>query len=113
MALKLHKDLLAGRYRAAADALLDGRSPRSLKESEVASLVGALSFLGRMDEAEALYGRLEKASPLSRAAGRFFLGMGWTRLSEYERARSLFARNDVESGRGPLERFYVHQGNAM
>lgn len=115
MTLNLHKHLLAGRYRAAADALLDGRSPASLKENELASLVGALSFLGRMDEAEAFYGRLEKrsSSTLSRTAGRFFLGMGWTRLSEYERARSLFARNDVESGKGPLERFYVHQGNAM
>jgi hypothetical protein len=115
MTLKLHKQFLAGRYRAAADSLLDGKKPSALSESELASLVGALSFLGQMDEAEALYGRLEKmkASSVARTAGRFFLGQGWTRLSEYERVRKLFARNAVEAGKSALERFYVHQGNAM
>lgn len=115
MTLKLHKQFLAGRYRAAADALLDGKKPSALSESELASLVGALSFLGQMDEAEALYGRLEKmrASSVARTAGRFFLGQGWIRLSEYERVRKLFARNAVEAGKSALERFYVHQGNAM
>lgn len=115
MTLKLHKDLLAGRYRSVADELLDRPSPKALSEGDSASLIGALSFLGRMDEAEALYARLEKKKASSRAltVARFFLGIGFTRLSEYSRARKIFAINDVQAGASSLERFYVHQGNVF
>ncbi len=115
MPLKLHKDLLAGRYRIVADELLDRPSPKSLSEGDTASLIGALSFLGKMDEAEALCARLmkKKASSPALSIARFFLGIGFTRLSEYGRARKIFALNSVEAGGSALERFYVHQGNVF
>ncbi len=100
MLLTLHKELLAGRYRAVADELLDGKRPKSLPEGYAASLIGALCFLGRMDEAEALFERLEKrkASSPALTVARFFLGIGWTRISEYSRARKVFAENEKEAG---------------
>jgi DNA-binding winged helix-turn-helix (wHTH) protein len=115
MTLKLHKDLLAGRYRSVVDELLDRKSSKATLEGDSASLIGALSFLGRMDEAEALYARLEKKKASSGAltVARFFLGIGFTRLSEYTRARKIFAINAVEAGASALERFYVHQGNVL
>lgn len=116
MAFSLHKDLLAGRYNAVAEKLLDGRSAkRALTESETASLVASLSFLGRMDEAEALFARLAKGKVTGPAvlAARFFLGIGFTRKSEYKSAQSAFALNAKAGAKTALEHFYVEQGKAF
>lgn len=113
--LALHKDLLAGRYRAVVDALLDRRGRKALSESDSASLIGALGALGRMQDAEALYAHIVKgkASPLACTIARFYLGVGFTRISEYSRAQQLFAQNEAEAGKTAIERFYKHLGNAF
>jgi DNA-binding winged helix-turn-helix (wHTH) protein len=115
MRLTLHKELLAGRYRAVVEALLDRKGGKALSEGDSASLIGALIYLGRMDEAEALYSGLErgKASPGALTVSRFFLGVGFVRISEYARAQKMFAQNEALGGKSALERFYKHLGNAF
>lgn len=76
-------------------------------------VIGALSFSGRMEEAELLANPLlKKISPQS-VAVRFFLGLGFTRLSEYRRARQLFAENLQAARKKKLAKsdlFFVYQG---
>ncbi len=115
MALAFHKDLLAGRYRAVADSLLDSKKSSVLSQGHAASLIGALSFMGRIVEADALFSRPEREQASSQAitAARFFLGIGWARKSEYAKARSAFALNEETAGKTALERFFVHQGKVF
>lgn len=107
-----HIDFLAGRYRAVADSLSERKA---LPDGYAASLIGALSFLGRMDEAEAVFACLEERSAASPAltVSRFFLGIGFTRQSKYRRARRLFALNQERAGESDFERFYVNQGRVF
>ena len=112
MSLDFHIDFLAGRYRTVAEALSERKA---LPDGHAVSLIGALSFLGRMDEAEAEFARLEKrraASPAS-IAGRFFLAIGFTRKSAYKKARRLFSLNRELAGDTDFERFYVLQGRVF
>jgi hypothetical protein len=113
MRLKFHPEFLAGHYRAVVDALADRAR---LPIGHAVSLVGALSFLGRMDEAEARFAQLRaRGASNSRAVlvSRFFLAMGFTRMSDYRRARKLFALNAKEASGDPMERFYVLQGRVF
>jgi len=108
MPFTFHRKFLAGSYGALADEPPGGAGHE-------ASRIGALSFLGRIEEAETLLARLEAArggtEPVTVA--RFFLGVGHTRRSDYARARRAFARNEKGPSPTPLERFFRMQGRVF
>lgn len=57
-------------------------------------VIGSLSFLGRVHEAEALYlAQRSQASDVNKVFSRFFLALGWTRRSQYERAKKFLLIN--------------------
>lgn len=57
-------------------------------------VIGSLSFLGRVHEAEALYtAQRSQASDLNKVYSRFFLALGWTRRSQYEKAKKFLLIN--------------------
>lgn len=116
MAWKAHPKFMAGKYKALVEELFDRKGATAKARREhIASLIGSLSFLGRMEEASDLYDLVAKKSknPVDLAASRFFLGIGWTRRSEYERAKKLFDKNESQAGQTPLEQFFVHQGKVF
>lgn len=106
----------AGHYaeivRQRVDSAEDTGSPADLP-----FLVGALAFVGRLEEARALFsghrrrGILPDAGPVIVAA-RFFLGVAYCRAGRLDEAKREFSLNArAESRRGePLARFYVLQG---
>lgn len=117
MAAFFHKELMAGHYRTVVEQLLD-RAPKTKRtERDATSLIAALSFLGRLEEAEILFARLEKdrAALPALVASRFFLGIGYTRKSEYSKAESIFAKNENSSSpKDPaFVRFFVIQGRVF
>lgn len=67
----------------------DARVP----DGDAAFVVGALSFLGRIDEAQACFDawRLSPGSrdPRTREASRFFLGVAYARAGDFDRSRAL------------------------
>lgn len=101
--MDFHPDFLAGRYRAVVDTLLEAKR---LPDGHAVSLVASLSFLGRLEEAEALF--TGRKGP-SLVPARFFLAIGHTRKSDYKRARQLFAENE-EAG---ANNFWVQQGRVF
>lgn len=116
MTWKAHPKFMAGHYRSVVEELLDRKnaSARGRKE-HIVSLIGSLSFLGRMEEAADLFDLVVSRSknPLLLTASRFFLAIGWARRSEYERARSLFELNERQAGGSPHQKFFVHQGRVF
>jgi hypothetical protein len=108
----MHPKFQAGQYRAVAEELLEAAP--ATRRRYFASLVGALSFLGRLEEAEDLFAlEAKKKRAVDGAAARFFLAVGFTRRSEYAKAKALFEANEKEAGSSPLARFFVHQGNVF
>ncbi|MGZ3693701.1 MAG: hypothetical protein ACXWQO_05845 [Bdellovibrionota bacterium] len=113
MKLQLNKEFLAGSYRSTAEKLL-GQKITAAKNGDFVSLIAALSFLGRTDEAQSLFEQnRKKFSGLTILASRFFLAIGLVRRSEYEAARKIFAENEKLAGKSALEQFYVQQGNVL
>lgn len=114
MTWQMHPKFATGQFRNVAEELLEGKAPA--RKRYVASLIGALSFLGRMEEADSLYSLAAK-NAVDASAARFFLAIGWTRRSEYERSRALVEENKRRAQRrgavSPIERFFAHQGQAF
>lgn len=103
-----------------------GRAGTLASDEDFSLLVGALSFSGRKEEADAIYSRRREqlAEPWASAC-RFYLGISYCRHGGYAKARSFFAKNLRASrrkalplGRGncrnhehaELLRFYAMQG---
>ncbi len=80
-------------------------------------IIGALTFVGQLTEAEALYLRKknEGSSQYSALAARFFLGVGFCRQSDYSRARKYIGENYRCIGSAPSmrDRFFIYQGLAF
>ncbi len=80
-------------------------------------VIGALCFKGRTDEADIRFQSLSsQLSDEERVACRFYLGIGFARLSQYGKARALFTENLIllrsyskDPGAARI-RFYVWQG---
>jgi tetratricopeptide (TPR) repeat protein len=75
--------------------------------------IGALAFLGRVEEARALFeSSLSDPESELASAARFFLGVGFCRQSNYEESRRYFFENLRLSrrARNPQDRFYAYQG---
>ena len=89
--------------------------PSQIEIELFAYVIGSLSFLGRIQEAEALYiAHRTKLSEVQHSYAYFFLALAWTRRSQYERAKKYLMRNRVLSKKNqhkdPEIRFLVEQG---
>ncbi len=78
-------------------------------------IIGSLSFLGRIQEAEAFYSVHKlKLTPVQKSYSYFFLALAWTRRSQYVRAKKYLILNRVLSKKSehkdPEIRFLVEQG---
>lgn len=114
MTWHMHPQFAAGQFRVVAEELLEGKA--AARKRYVSSLIGALSFLGRVEEAESLY-PLAAKNAVDASAARFFLAIGRTRRSEYGRSRELVEENKKRANRrgavSPIEKFFAHQGQTF
>lgn len=120
----------AGQYAGIVRDYVDGASvgeaanpfaskTTALASSEVAHVVGALAFVGRLEEARALFasqlrGRVLHTHDADAIAARFFLGVAYCRAGRTEDAEREFVANLVAECRhgSPIARFYGVQGLA-
>ncbi|MBX3258363.1 MAG: hypothetical protein KIS78_02245 [Labilithrix sp.] len=92
---EIARDFFAGLYAKVAEASFD--APNDIEPADVAFVVGALTFLGRIEDAQLCFdgqrlrgGRLD---PRTVAAARFFLGVGYARAGDFDRAYKLLAHD--------------------
>jgi hypothetical protein len=94
---ELARDFFAGRYAQVAAASFDA-PVASFDDADVAFAVGALTFLGRLDDAQTCFDawrvRSAEHDPRTVAAARFFLGVAHARAGAFVRAKELLL-NDV------------------
>jgi hypothetical protein len=85
------RDFFAGHYAKIAAETFDGGAPT--RDEEAAFAIGALTFLGRVSDAEILFDGLRRrggaSDPRTAAASRFFLGLAHARAGDFARAREL------------------------
>ncbi|MBY0516364.1 MAG: DeoR family transcriptional regulator [Bacteriovoracaceae bacterium] len=107
----MKEQLYKGQYKK----ILEKNQSIQNTESLIAQ-IGALCFMGRVEEAESLY-LTQKISHMSdRIEARFFLALGLIRTSEYPRARKYLGENlrsirNVKKNHTAL--FYIYQGLAF
>ncbi len=110
----------AGLYAEVLARTIDGAT-LDVPADETAFVVGALAFVGRLEEARAVLaswrrgGAPESVAELrSRVASRFFLGVAYSRAGRHDEAEREFRQNLRAAGAhdDPLCRFYVAQGLA-
>ncbi len=99
----LAREFFAGRYARVVAATFDAPQTR-FADDDVAFAVGALTFLGRRDDAEACFQAWRsRGVPNARtlAASRFFLGVAHARAGSFTRGHELLvqhARRNLKSG---------------
>jgi len=82
-----------GGHREVVERTIDSPNPNFNLE-EFPFIVGALIMIGRIEEAEMMYGlREQQLSPEQRVACRFFLGVGFCRHSFYKKSLDYFLEN--------------------
>lgn len=110
----------AGLYGEVLARTIDGRS-FDYAEDELPFVVGALAFVGRLEEARAVLASQRRWSdPASaehlraRVASKFFLGVAYSRAGRHKEAEREFRDNlrSVGALDDPMCRFYVAQGLA-
>ena len=126
-ARSLAASFCAGHYAAIVRDYVDGpsfgqnpfESGRALERAEVPHVVGALAFVGRLEEARALFASQLRLRVLSThdadsIAARFFLGVAYCRAGRTDDAEREFRANLVAECRhgSPIARFYAVQGLA-
>jgi hypothetical protein len=91
----LARDFFAGRYAKVAAATFDAPTAR-FDDADVAFAVGALTFLGRLDDAQTCFdawrARSVEWSGRTVAAARFFLGVAHARSGDFARAAELLVQ---------------------
>src|SRR4051812_37990273 len=91
----LARDFFAGRYAQVASATFDAGA--EIPEADVAFVVGALTFLGRLEDAQVLASglrmRADARDPRTDAASRFFLGVANARAGHFDRAWRLLVND--------------------
>lgn len=109
----LAKLFYCGQYLELLKASVDANT-WTKSTAELPFVIGALSFTGRMEEARLLAEEVFKKKSLSEGIQtRFFLGLGYTRLSEYKTALQFFAQNlqlARQQSLKPADLFFVYQG---
>lgn len=117
----LHKEFLSGHYQNTINAFFADDS-KSVSGDNLPSLVGALSFTGRLFEADKIFKRYKSLDSDKsvknleiHSACLFFLGLGHTRKSKYKLARKIFRANQLSLNESStaLQRFYIYQGIAF
>ncbi|SMF58134.1 helix-turn-helix domain-containing protein [Pseudobacteriovorax antillogorgiicola] len=109
------RDLFArGQHQSILQATVENPD-YSWPAEDTTEVTSSLAYLGRIDEAVALY-QLH-ASNLSRdeqIACRFFMGLGYIRQSDYNQGHGLFQENhDHLDDASYLAQFYIYQGLAV
>lgn len=107
----------AGAYDEILGATVDSPS-FSFDDGDVAFIIGALAFAGRVEEGRALLVSWDSAAARAshsaddRCAARFFLGVAFCRGGRYGEAAVLFGENIriARADKGALALFYMHQG---
>lgn len=88
------EDLYIGRYAELVAALIDGPAVVLARAVDVVAAVGALAFLGRIDEADALLtSRREALSSVESVEARFYVAVAMRRHHRLAEARKLLAAN--------------------
>lgn len=110
------RQLYAGRYADILAATIDGEAA-GCEPDDVAFVVGALSFVGRLEEAELLLENHRRAgdlAPRSLCAAGFFMTVALSRSGDFERARATLRRATAETGgrRDSWSRSFLLQGAA-
>lgn len=86
------RDFFAGQYAKVAAETFDALD-QELAGEDVAFAVGALTFLGRVEEAQACFDgwrlRARARDVRTTAAARFFLGVAYARAGDFQRAHEL------------------------
>ncbi len=110
----LNKDFLSGHYQKTIAWSLGQKNV--VPANELPSLIGSLCFAGNLLEAKRLYKESYKnLNDSEKAACRFFLGLLYTRKSQYKKASKIFRNNlkSLHKESDSLQRFYVYQGIAF
>lgn len=104
-------------YQGKFDKIIQQLQPfaADLPHREFTFLIGALCFTGQIDDALWLVSKYKPTNQSALIAAQFYLGIGLTRLSKYELAAGLFAKNLFAARKSsqPLDLFYAHQGAAF
>lgn len=109
---KLENLFYKGTYSEVLNRSVDASTWKQVHE-DIPFVVGALSFTGRLEEAELLIKKIQKHKK-SLIIARFFLGIGLTRLSQYERAQKIFNDNfKLKNKTSDIELFFIYQGLAF
>ena len=110
----LSQRFYAGNYTAIVRDCVDA-GIATYADTELPFVVGALAFIGRLEEARALFSsqlrrcrRSHDVVPL--VAARFFLGVAYCRAGRIDEARREFLINARSRHGRSLVRFYVFQG---
>lgn len=110
------RDFFAGRYAKVVSTTFDASS--EIDELDVAFVVGALAFLGRLEDAQTCFDglRLRATSPDPRTveASRFFLGVAYARAGDFPRSQRFLVQHALRRARGaePWVMAFVFQGLA-
>lgn len=109
----LSHDFLSGHYSKTIEQL----HKKAVNRSDVISLIGAYSFLGKLFEAQKMFrDHKNHLNDVEKSVARFFIGLTLTRKSEYKKAVIIFNRNYQilkKTTPSPIHSFYVYQGMAF
>ncbi|MEO8700824.1 MAG: winged helix-turn-helix domain-containing protein [Kofleriaceae bacterium] len=102
----------AGRYAEIVAATFDSDS--DIAEADLAFVIGALTFVDRVDEAAAVFASWRGDAARTLAASRFFLGLAAARAGYFDRASELLVREGFRARHDPdpWVRAFVFQGLA-
>jgi hypothetical protein len=119
MALRIEKNVEQLFYRGDFQKILEltiDRPDGTCRPGEAPYLVGALSYLGRIDEAEIFFSRFQKKmSREGETLARLFLGTALCRHSHYDKAQTHFIANLIcaRRHRSPRIQVAAYQGVAF
>jgi tetratricopeptide (TPR) repeat protein len=98
------RDFFAGQYAKVAAETFDAPEA-ALPDEDVAFVVGALTFLGRVADAQACFDGWRRQAgalaPRTLSACRFFLGVAYARTGDFARSRELLVRGALARAREP------------
>jgi hypothetical protein len=95
------RDFFAGLYQKVVKATFDAGT--DFDDVDVAFVVGALTFLGRVEDAQLCFDGLRlrdvRRDPRTIAASRFFLGVAYARVGDFDQARKLLVHEALRRAR--------------
>lgn len=109
------RDFFAGRYAKVVAETFDAPA-EEIREVDVAFAVGALTFVGRVADAETCFDAWRlgpgEHDPRTLAASRFFLGVAFARSGDFRRAHELLVAGARDRARAadPWEAAFAFQG---